>query len=194
MKKGDLYIWVGVFFVLLQVVAVVRNSFLDFVYFFWFCDFVPIILALAFFFRREQMIKGIVNIGLFPQLLYLGSFIVRLFFGFTFLDETDLLFSYNVFIIVSSVILHSATVISLGFVYLVRPKVESLVYSFVGLVLIYFVAVIFTMPMDSINYVFLLSNSFGVDALSVFWIPLTFLGVVVPTHGFQWLVWRYFRK
>ena len=131
MKKDRLYILVGVFFVFLQIVAIVRNLFLDFVYFFWFCDFIPIILVAAFFLRSEQIVKGIVSIGLFPQLIYLFSFIVKLFFGVSFLDETDLLFGHNVFIIFSSVVLHSASVIAFGFVYRIRPKAKSLFYSFV---------------------------------------------------------------
>ena len=194
MKRDRVYILLGVFFVFLQIVAIVRNLFLGFVYFFWFCDFIPIILAVSFFFKRDQIVKGIINIGLFPQLIYLFSFIVRLFFGSSFLDETDLLFSYNAFIISSSIILHSASAIALGFVYKVKPRRNSLIYSFVGLVLIYFIIIVFTVSNDSINYVFLLSNFFDVRLFSVFWIPVTFLGVVLPTYGFQYLVYQYFGR
>jgi len=116
---------------------------------------------------------------------------VKVIFGVSFLDEMDWLFGYDVLIIFFTVLLHSASVVSLGFVYRVRPKRESLIFSFVGLVLIYFVVAVFTMPMDSVNYVFLLSNFFGIDALSIFWVPLTFLVVVVPTYWFQVLVWRW---
>jgi len=69
MKKVDFYFWGGVFFVLLQIVAIFRNLYFDYVYFFWFCDFVPFVLAIAFFLKKDEVIKGIINIGLFPQLI-----------------------------------------------------------------------------------------------------------------------------
>lgn len=188
------YILIGLFFIFLQIVAISRNMFLDFVYFFWFCDFVPIILAVAFFLRNDQLIKGVVCIGLFPQILYIFSFIIRLFFGVSFLEGIDSLFGYNVFIIASSVVLHSATVIAFFFTYKIKPNKFSLAYSFGILVSIYLIMISFTVPSDSINYVFILSNYFGIDALSLLWAPLTFLGVVLPTYLFQYFAYEYFRR
>lgn len=194
MKKVDFYVFAGVFFVLLQVVAIVSNFYFDYMYFFWFCDFVPVILAIAFFMRKDEIVKGIVNIGLFPQMLYIASFIVRVFFGIPFLDNIEVVLMHNSFVIFSAVFVHSATLIAFVFTYKVRPRGRDLGYSLLGLILIYVVVSVFTAPVDSFNYVFLLSNFFGIDALSIFWVPLTFLIVVIPTFWFQCLVWRYFRK
>ncbi len=194
MKKSDFYFWAGVFFVLLQIVAIARNLYFDFVYFFWFYDFVPFILAIAFFLRRDEVIKGIVNIGLFPQLIYTVSFIARVFFGVQFLSDIEVVLGYNAFVIFSSIFLHLASVIAFGFSYRVKPKGRDLSYSLFGLVLIYIMVAVFTMPTDSINYVFLLSNFFGIDALSIFWVPITFFVVVLPTQWFRHVIYRYFGK
>ena len=194
MKKFDFCVFVGVFFVLLQIIVIIRNLYFDFVYFFWFCDFVPIILALAFFLKKYSIVKGAVNIGLFPQVIYIFGFVMKVFFGISFLGEVDVLLNYNMFIIFSSVFVHLATVIAFGFTYKIKPTKETLAYSLLGLVLIYLVMVFFTSPADEINYVFSLSNLLGIEALSVIWIPVTFLFVVLPTHGFQYLIYRYFGK
>lgn len=194
MKKADFYVLAGVFFVFLQAVAITRNLYFDFVYFFWLCDFVPIVLAIAFFVKKDEVIKGVLNIGLFPQLFYIGSFILRVGFGISILGDIEEIMDYNAFVIVSSVLLHLATVVALGFTYKVRPHRKALGYSLFGLVLIYLVVGIFTTPADSINYVFFVSNFFEVEALSIFWIPLTFFVVIVPTYWFQVLVWRWTRK
>ncbi len=194
MKNSNSYVLAGVFFIFLQIIVIIRNLYFDFAYFFWFCDFVPIILALAFFLKKDYVIKGIVNIGLFPQIVYIFGFIIKIFLGISFLSEVELLLTYNIFIIFSSVFVHLATIIAFGFTYKVRPTKETLVYSLLGLVLIYLVMIFFTAPVDDINYVFLLSNFFGVDVFSVFWIPITFLLVVLPTQGFQYLIYRYFGK
>ncbi len=194
MKKSDFYFLAGILFVLLQIVAIARNLYFDFVYFFWFCDFVPIILAVAFFFRKDSVVKGVINIGLFPQLIYTFGFIVKIFFGVSFLSDVELVWGYSMFVIFSSIFIHLATVIAFGFTYKVEPKGRDMGYSLMGLVLIYIMVAVFTLPMDSINYVFLLSNFFRVDALSIFWIPITFLIVVVPTYWFQVFVYRYFER
>ena len=194
MKKSNFYILAGVLFVFLQVVAIARNLYSDFIYFFWFCDFVPIILAVAFFFKKYHIVKGIVNIGLFPQLIYMSGFIVRIFFGISFLDETEILLTYDTLMIFLSILFHLATVIAFAWTYKIKPTKETLAYSLLGLVLIYLVMLFFTTPADDINYVFSLSNFFGVDAFSVFWIPITFLLVVLPTQGFQYLIYRCFGR
>ncbi len=194
MKKSTFYILAGVFFVLLQIVAIARNLYFDFVYFFWFCDFVPAVLAIAFFMGRIDFVKGVVNIGLFPQLIYVFSFFAKVFFGVSFLADIEEAFSYNMFVVFSSLLLHLASIVAFGFTYKVRPTRRSFAWSGLGLILIYLVVGVFTVPSESINYVFLFSNFFGVDVLSVLWVPATFLIVVLPTYWFQVLVYRKFGR
>ena len=181
-------------FIFLQIIAIIRNLYSDFIFFFWFCDFIPIILAIAFFSKKYHIVKGIINVGLFPQLIYMTGFVVRIFFGISFFRGTDIFLNYDTLMIFFSILFHLATLIAFVFTYKIKPTRETLIYSLLGLILIYFVMIFFTAPIDDINYVFLLSNFFGAKVFSVFWIPITFLVVVLPTQGFQYLIYKYFGK
>ena len=194
MKNFNSYVLVGVLFIFLQIIVIIRNLYSDFIFFFWFCDFIPIVLAIAFFFKKYHIVKGIVNVGLFPQLIYMTGFIVRIFFGISFFGGTDIFLNYDTLMIFFSILFHLATLIAFSFTYKIKPTRETLIYSLLGLILIYFVMIFFTAPIDDINYVFLLSNFFGAKVFSVFWIPITFLVVVLPTQGFQYLIYKYFGK
>ncbi len=194
MKRRDFYFWGGILFLLLQVVAITRNVFSSYLYFFWFCDFVPLVYAIVFFLKKDQAIKGMVNIGLFPQVIYLFSFVIKIAFGVSIVNEMDVLFARSAFLIFATVLFHSATIFAFFFTYKRAPNMKTLYYSFFWLVAIFVVTSLFTKPEDSINYVFIVSNFLGIDNLSFLWIPLTFLLVILPTQGLQYLVSRYFKR
>src|SRR3989338_1129828 len=50
----------------------------DYYNFFLFCDFVSLPLAIGFFAKKNDLIKGLVNIGLLAQCIYLGAFFYKL--------------------------------------------------------------------------------------------------------------------
>ncbi len=194
MRKRDFYFLAGVFFVLLQIVAVVRNVLIDYIYFFWLCDFVIVLYALGFFLDDEQFIKGVINLGLIPQTIYFVSVLILVFSGISFFEGVEFLLRVPPFIILLTLFFHASTFFAFFFTYKIKPSKISLYYSFGITILIYFFVSLFSNPIDNPNYVFLFSNFFETDNLSILWVPIAFLLIVLPTQLFQYFVWKFFSR
>ena len=194
MRKRDFYFLAGVLFVLLQVVTVVRNVLIDYIYFFWLCDFVLVLYALGFFLKNDQFVKGIVNLGLIPQIIYFVNVLILIFFGVSFFEGIDFLLGVPPFIILLTLLFHSSTFFAFFFTYKIKPSKISIYYSLVGVILVYLLVFLFSNPMDNPNYVFLFSDLFGAEKFSIFWIPVVFLFIVLPTQLFQYFVWKVFSR
>ena len=95
----------SLFFLVLGMLAVIRNYLIDDnISFFWYCDFAPFLLSFAFFYRNDQLIKSLINIGLIAQLLSFISLFL-LFFGIPIGTFSDNL-SYGTFYFIVTLLLH----------------------------------------------------------------------------------------
>lgn len=186
------YFWVGLFFLLIQGVVITRNSFLEYTSYFWFCDTLPLVLAFAFFFKREQVIKALINFGLLFQVFFILLLVNNLIRG-VFLEE--LIFSpFNNFLYLSATILfHLSTTFALFLTYKIKPNLRTINYSIAVIIVTYVSSLIFT-PYDlNINRIILQWTfiPFTIPYYIVLWPFLAFIFLVLPTQGIQYLLYKW---
>jgi hypothetical protein len=153
-----------------------------------------VLYALGFFLKNDHFIKGIVNLGLIPQTIYFGSVLILVLFKISLFEGVDFLLTVPPFIILLTLFFHASTFFAFFFTYKTKPSKSTLYYSFIGVILVYFLVYFFSNPLDNPNYVFLFSNFFGADKFSILWIPIAFLFIVLPTQLFQYFVWKFFSR
>lgn len=115
-KKNRYFIF-GIFFFFMQSVAVIRNYADGYPYFFWFCDFVPILFCIGFFIKNKYFIKGLINIGLIPQLIFLLDFVYNFVLGKSLFSITEELFTLSFLVIISTLFIHLSTAFAFLFTY-----------------------------------------------------------------------------
>ncbi len=191
MKEKTKNLIIALFFVFLQVLIILRNYFSGYFILYWYCDLAPSIYAIFFFFKSKDAIKGYINIGLIPQLIFLFAYFYKLVFDVSLLGDVTASLSNDLFYTLSTTIGHLASLIAFLFVMGSKPSKKSLFYSFIFLVLIYLITLIFTSPNDYINYVYSSGNLvlFKIPYLTYIWVPLTFVLLVIPTQLIQYLVY-----
>lgn len=174
----------------LQIIGIIRNYTSNYNNYFWFCDFAPAVFAFAFLIRKEQLVKGLVNIGLIAQIVYLLAFGYRLLTGVSLIALPEVL---TPFYSISSVLLHTSTLIALAFTANIKPKIETLYYSLILLMMIHAITLLFTAPDDGINYVSKQGKlmTFSIPYYTSLWVPLVFLLVVLPGQLLQHIVYRH---
>lgn len=190
MERNKKYFILGILFIFIQIIAVVRNIASDYYNFFWFCDFVSLPLAIGFLLKKDNLIKSLINIGLAPQLIYIGAYIYQLFSGIPLLDTLPR--STDFFYATSSIFIHLSTIIALIFTYKVKPTINMLFSSLMFLFGMYIVALFFTTQEQGINYI--LSSRTLIPLVIPYytelWALLAFLVVVLPTQFIQHLIYK----
>lgn len=180
------YFFYAIIFLILQLVVLARNFYIGNPgFFFWMCDFVPIIFAIAFVARSTQMARGIINVVLIPQMIFLTGFILQVAFHFVGVELKLLeVFNYSTYFIIIALVFHFTSIVALFAVRGEPVKESSLIYSAVLIILTFWMTISLTPAESNINYI----NTFGklgFSALNFLWIPLTFFIVAVPTYYFQ---------
>jgi len=164
---------------------------------FWFCNFVPLVLVVAFIWGDEQIIKGLINIGFFPQLLGTIFLLTAIFFRYDPFDFVASL-SYNFLYPLSLLLVHLVPInLALFETYKIKPKVSSLVYSFITLLFLFFLTLFFTAPEYNINFIYGF-NPLGIGMynlwVTLFWPTITFIVLVIPTYMLQLWLYNWNRK
>ena len=188
MIKKFSYKKIALFFLFLQLVVLIRNIYSDYMHFFWLCDFAPIIFFIGFLLKKDQLVKGLINFALFPQFIFLIGFISK---TVLYLKGYSV-FDYSYFYIVITILFHFSSIIAVCLTYKFRITRVSLIYSFILLVLTFFVTIGFTPEQSNINYVFEF-YFLAYPILPFLWIPLTFLIVVIPTYYIQKIIYKKFK-
>jgi hypothetical protein len=191
----DKYNAAGAFFLFLGILVIARNVLTaEYAAFFWYCDFVTFLFAAGFFLKDVQFVKGLVNIGLFSQLVTLFCLATAALFGWDLLGSSAQM-GYSRFHIAISFIIHMfSTNIALMMTYRIKPAKKSLVYSAACLIVMLVTTLAFTPPATNVNFVFyntyLSSIGFTAPYYTYSWGILVFGLVVMPTHFFQQIVYR----
>jgi hypothetical protein len=186
------HIRVGIFFLFLQVLVSIRNIWVkDYHSFFWICDFVPVLFAIAFLTKRGQFIKGLINVSLVAQLTFVFELLVFLLFGIN-LGATSALLRRGIFYMTVSILLHffSASV-ALYYTLDIKPRRSALYYSAFFLAVAYILTLSFTPYDKNLNFVY--SSSFlglNIPYYTQLWLLLTFLLICLPVQGLQELLYR----
>lgn len=193
------YIYYGILFLLIQAVAIIRNLSDSYNYFFWFCDFVPLLFAIGFFFKNTNFVKGLINIGFIPQIAFLFDFLYHLILGKSLFPLTEEIFALGFFVIISTLCIHLSTSLAFLFTYKEKPNKNVLYYSCFSLILIYAVTLIFTSPLEQINFVYGPGAWFSyfvsyTPYYTVLWLVLAFVIFVIPTQFVQYLAYKIHKR
>ncbi len=182
------YLYLIISLLIIQILAFIRNRYIGFFFFFWYCDFSPGIFAILFIFKKYQAINGLLNIGFFAQLAYLLILLYKLFFGISLFG---FVFNfYNNFDLCVTLRLHISTLVIFFATCKFRSKPSSLLYSLIFLVLIYCIVLFFTNPSydisENYNYIYYSSIiSPYTKYYTQLWVLLSFTIVVLPTYFFK---------
>ncbi len=192
------YFW-GFFFLFVQFVAILRNYVGHYNYYFWFCDFAPLLFSISFFIKNRTLVKGLINFGLIPQVIFLIDFIHATYAGSSLLGVRVDLLNINSFTILSTIFVHFTTLIALGITFRIKPTKKTWIYSIIFMSAVYFAMLLFTSPNGDINYVYSTGNllnsmNFTIPNITFFWPFLAFLLVILPTQAIQYGLYKIFRN
>jgi len=100
------FLW-GLFYLGLGIFVLWRNYYFSVSDYsiFWLCDFAPFFFALGFLLRSNGIVKGMLNIGFFPQILFLYGAFMMFFFGIDVFGVGVSLGHLTPFFIASSILL-----------------------------------------------------------------------------------------
>ena len=183
------FIYVGFYFIILQFLIIYINILLDdFILIFFLCNHISLFLAYGFLTKNIQLIKGLISVGLIPQLIYIIEFFSELFFNTNIISSTGNLFSYDLIEFIITLLIHFST-LTLAFYFTMKNKIKlsSLVYSIFYIIILFTTTILFTPKSYDLNCIF---NSCGISFLQFpqilyFWIPITIIFIIMPTYYIQ---------
>ena len=189
MKPPSKSFLLGVFFLLLQILVIVRNQHSDPEIFIWFCNHALLLLAIGCFTHNNHLTKAIINVGLFGQLVWSIDFLSKIIFGVHFFNVTNYVFVQPyTFSTALTVLIHMfATTIALYHTRKFKPTRKTLIYSIVYLVVLYILTLTLTTPENNINWVFEIGGTIQYEHIiyTILYPLIAFIGVISPTHYLQ---------
>lgn len=196
--KLDKYFYLGIFFLVIQILVFIRNYlFDDQILFFYYCNHIALFLAIAFFMRNIPLIKAFISTGLIIQLIYLADLIAMLFFNTPLTGSTAYLLNYSLFPFIITLLTHFGTVfVALIFIFREKNKIISLIYGFLYLCFLYLTTILFTPKGYDVNCVY---NACGAsymyfNGFTTYWIFIVFIILVIPTYYLQELLYYLSKK
>ncbi len=195
MKKDKIYFLAGIFFLLLEIMVFIRNSG-NYINFFWVCNFVPVLFAIAFFAKKVHVVKALINVVLIPDVFFLIDFFTSIFFHHGFLCPMQSYFQEGLLFIIVSVLLHVVAFIALLFTYEIKPKIKTLIFSVCFIIIIYFITLIFSPSNLYYNYVHnskpgCISIGIPYKFITISWPIIMFAGVILLGQAIQYLIYRF---
>ncbi len=178
-------------FIILGVYKIGNNSIL-----YWFCNHTPIMFSLAFFFRKKEIIKSLINVGFIPQLIWTLDFTVRLTTGEVLLGITNYVFEKNGFWVMLPILVHLfSTNMAIIVMHNENPTLKSLYYSLFYLVVLFLISILFTNPEANINCIYEVCGfDITFKGYTYLWVFIAFSLIIIPTYFFQRLLYFYFNK
>ena len=198
-KKGgrlekNRYDLIVIFFVVIQFLIIYLAFRIDdFEILFWFCNHTPFMFALFFYFRKVDLIKSIINVGLLFQFFWTVDFFSKLFFDSFIFGATSYVFEREFGILMLIPILSHLFVTSLSFIltYKYKPRLKSIFYSMIYAIVLYGFSLKFTLINSNVNCVHeICSLSYAPLGYIYLWPVLILFLIIVPTHVIQYLVWK----
>lgn len=189
-KFYNKYFILGTFFLVLQILILIRNQILnDPILFFYYCDHIPLLFAIGFYSKNIQLIKAMISVGLILQGIYLIDLFGGLF-GHYLTGTTKYLGKYTLFPLIVSLTMHITTIIALIFTYKEKTNSKSLTYAFIYTTILYIATITLTPINYDMNCIF---NACKITFLQFenytnVWILLSFTLLTVPTYLFQKLL------
>lgn len=193
-KRGKkVFIFLGIIFLLLQILVIFRNE-NDYMNFFWFCNFAPILFGISFFFRKIQIIKSIINIALIPDIFFLIDLFSSLFFNFGIFGMVQPYLHENFIFAFTTIALHLTAFLALSATYKIKPNKTTLLYSTCLVLAIYFMTLLFSPPEGYYNYIYgtkpgYISPNFPHMIITILWPLIAFIFLILPSQGIQSVIY-----
>jgi uncharacterized integral membrane protein len=193
------YILFGIFLLLLQFLLIYANfKATRFDVFFWFCNHTPLILGMAFLFRKKDFIKGLINVGFIAQFLWTLDFLSRLLTGNYIFKVTQYIFEEQLgaYILIPIGIHMLSINLALFLSYKRKPKLKTLLYSLVYIILLFAITLTYTLPERNVNCIQEICGipQYTFPSYTFFWPAIVFFVIVLPTHGLQYLIYKLHKK
>lgn len=193
------YLLLGFFFLFMQFFVFLGNFQADrYDVFFWFCNHTPLFFSFAFFLKKRDIIKGLINVGFLGQFAWTLDFLGKLLFNVHIFNMTGYVFtSEKGFWVLLPIIIHIfATNIALYFSRKKKPTIKTLFYSMLYLMFLFGATLTYTDPQRNVNCIYALCGAVDLtfNNYTNFWLVLVFFLVVLPTQGIQYLLYRYSTK
>lgn len=173
---------VGAYFLIIQVLIIIMN--LQFTHqgvFFWFCNHVPFIFAIAFFFKEVQIVKALISVGFIAQILWIIDFLGKLLFDIFVFGFTAYVFDLSGLLLVTVILVHFfSTTVAIVFSATEDILPKSLWYSAAYIVVLYVSTIVFTASQYNVNCGYALC---GFEELSI-----PYYTIIVPFVAFVVLV------
>jgi len=192
-EEGNrIYFYLGMFFMLLQVLVITRNG-TDYLNFIWFCNFAPLLFAFAFFLKNTQFIKALINVALIPDILFLIDFFSSWLFNFGIFGQVQPYFQENFIYIATTVLLHIPAFLALALTYKIKPKIKTLIYSAYLVIAIYLVTLLFSPSTSYYNYIYstrpgYIHPNIPYMIITLLWPLIVFLALVLPAQAIQFWI------
>jgi len=188
----------GLFFLFIQIIVILRNYIIGYNYFFWYCDFAPLLLSISFFINNRAAVKAIINFGLIPQVIFLIDFLYITYGKMSPFGIATSLLEFNAFSIYATIFIHLTTIFALIITLRDKPDKKTLLYSISIIFFIYFITLLFTSPSGDINWVYSINIpikifNFSIQKITYVWTVLAFL-LVVLTQCIQYFIYRLTKK
>jgi hypothetical protein len=191
--KNYLFKLLGLFFIILSIIAVV-NAFKEFdVYFvLWFCYLGIFLIGLGIFMKKDFLIVSQINILAIPMVVWSIDFFYVLIFGGSLMGITNYFFeqsSVSNFVSLQHIFTLPLVLLSLWFIKIKRDDYWKI--SFLQIILFYFFTYFFTPVENNINCVFEFCGNIDFGFFyPVGWF-LFFLGIIFLTN---FLLVKFFKR
>jgi len=198
-REKNLYTLLGFWFLFLQVIVFIENHYVyKYNIFFWFCDHAPLLFSFAFFSKNKDFIKAMVNFGFLVQFVWVIDLVFKLFFDVHALRVIGYMFENELgfFVLVPLAIHMLSTNIAFLSTYKRKPNAKVLIYSAMYVMIIFALTITYT-PIDrNVNCVHEICGlrQYTFPSYTYFWPILVFSLMVLPTHGIQYLIYKYSKR
>lgn len=159
---------------------------------FWYCNNISFFLAIAFYQRNHQLVKGLSYVGLLAQLLWVADFVSHLF-DIHLSNTADYVFVEGLtFANEVTVFLHlTVPFIALAYTLRERPQPHSLLYSLVYIIGLYAATLAGTAPQDDVNCVFNACSQYEFSYHILLW-PLYLILLSLAAYAIHEYLYRFY--
>lgn len=186
---GGAYAIPLVILIVLEVLVIIRNvKHRVYDYFFWFCELSPLLLIIGFATSNLQLIKGVINVGLFPQFISFVALSLTALFGIDFDSFGRTILKRGPFYVIVSFLLHVVSV-NIGLIYTlgIKANFSSIMYSFLILVFMFVTSIKFTSSKHNVNFAWHFDFLFKIPKryYVIIWFIVGIVFLVLPTFFIQ---------
>jgi hypothetical protein len=187
------YLFIGYFFLVMQFFVFLGNYQAErYDVFFWFCNHTPLFFAFAFFLKKRNVIKGLINVGFLGQFAWTLDFLGRILFGEHIFKMTEYVFEGDrgLWILLPIGIHILSTNIALYVTRKRKPDIYTLLYSSIYILFLFAGTLTYTLIERNVNCIYLLCGATHLtfNYYTYLWPILVFLIVALPTQGIQYIV------